>query len=319
MSLAADALQPFILRGLFKLPGRTPHSNLVDLITNSRNGFDLDFSDAKRQIKVDFRDADYLAAAVGGDVCRLATATFVTLGKISEEIAEPDKIAWSLIKLYYAAFYAGHALLRLLGHSCSYLDSSHVVRLRQIATAIGNVPEFSINIGIYYGILTPAQTGIDFVAQGGPTGGSHEIFWKIYSAYIRSITEQVLLGHLTPQDTKAVFRQFAAFDQILVGTRPGGWLSSVRNNIQYRHANGVWPPLKLRKTERDRLPRLAAQCSRDPMDVDISFVRADNLDAFIIACAFAVSLCRATLSRIVERSAAGRKSFACDPLAIIGG
>jgi hypothetical protein len=317
MSLAADALQPFILRGLLTLSGRIPHSSLADLITNSRSGFDLDFSDAERQIKVDFRDADYLAAAVGGDVCRLATAAFVTLGKISEEIAERDKIAWSLIKLYYASFYAGHALLRLLGHSCSYLDSSHVTRLRQIATAIGNIPAFSINVGVYYGVLTVAQTGIDLVAQGGTTGGAHEVFWKIYSAYVRSITEQVLIGYLTPLDAKAVFRQLAAFEQILVGSHSGGWLSSVRNNIQYRHTNGVWPPLRLRKSERDRLPRLAAQWSRDPMDIDIAFVRPGNLDAFIIACAFAVSLCRATLSRIAERSSAGRKSFACDPLAII--
>src|SRR2546430_1636214 len=105
MSVAADALQPFIVRGLFALSGRAVHSNVADLITASRqSGFDLDFSDTDQQIKVDFRDADYLAAAMGGDACRLASAAFVTLRTISEEIAERDRIAWSLIKLYYAAF-----------------------------------------------------------------------------------------------------------------------------------------------------------------------------------------------------------------------
>ena len=284
-----------------------------------QSGFDLDFSDVEQQIRIDFRDADYLAAAVGGDACRFASAAFVTLSKINEEIAQRDSIAWSLIKLYYAAFYSGHAPLRLLGHSCSYLGAMHVARLRQIASASGNTPGFQMNDGLYYGVLTPGQTGMGFVLKSGATGGTHEIFWRVFIEYIRSITEQVLLGHLVPQDAKAVFRHLAAFEQILAGSRSSNWLSTFRNDVQYSHANGVWPPLKISKKERERLPRLAVQWSRDPMDVEVAFVTTGQLDAFIVACAFIVALCRAILSRVAERSSVGGKSFARHPLAIAEG
>jgi len=44
MSLAADALQPHIVRGLISLSGRAPLTRLADVITDApRAGYDLDF------------------------------------------------------------------------------------------------------------------------------------------------------------------------------------------------------------------------------------------------------------------------------------
>ena len=99
-----------------------------------------------------------------------------------------------------------------------------------------------MNAGLYYRVLIPGQTGMGFVLKSGATGGTREIFWRVFIDYIRSITEKVLLGHLVPHDAKAVFRHLAAFEQILAGSRSSNWLSTFRNDLQYSHANGVWPP-----------------------------------------------------------------------------
>jgi hypothetical protein len=317
MSLAADALQPFIIKGLFALCGRVDHVYLADVITSQyRTGYDLDFDDSAQRIKLDFRDGEYIAAAVGGDACRLASAAFVTLPSIQLELQERNSIAWSMVKLYYSAFYAGNALLRLLGQSCSYLDSTHVNRLRQLSAAAGNIPTFAINAGLYHCVLTPAQTGISFTQARGSLGGTHEAFWKIFMDYIRSINEQVLSGFLIPRDAHSMFIKLSAFEAILDSARHSSWLSSVRNEIQYRHGAGVWPPLKIKKQDRERLPGLAAQWLRDPMDIELDFAIRGKLEGFVVACAFTVAFCRATLARISERASVGAKSFARHPLAM---
>lgn len=317
MSLAADALQPFVMRGLFSLSGRTEHSHLADVITASgRAGYDLDFDDAQQRINLDFRDADYVAAAIGGDACRLASAAFVSFSNVPNELQERSSVAWGIVKLYYSAFYAGNGLLRLLGQSCSYLDTSHISRLRQVSVAIGNIPAFTINSGMYHFVLTQHQTGFSAIQARGSVGGAHEAFWKIFAVFVRSLTEQVMLGYLTPRDARDVFLKLSEFQNILIlnGSPSSSWLSTIRNDVQYRQEFGVWPPLKIRKRNRETLARLAAQWLRDPMDIDLGLASGSQLEAFVVACAFTVSLCRTLFARIAERSSAGGRSFARHPL-----
>ena len=56
---------------------------------------------------------------------------------------------------------------------------------------------------------------------------------------------------------------------------------------------------------------------KDPMDVELDFAVAGKLEAFVVACAFTVALCRTALTRISERASVGARSFARHPLAIV--
>ena len=82
---------------------------------------------------------------------------------------------------------------------------------------------------------------------------------------------------------------------------------------QIRGSLVVWPPLKKKKADRERLPGLAAQWLKDPMDVELDFASVGKLEAFVVACAFTVALCRAALIRISERASVDARSFARHP------
>jgi hypothetical protein len=113
MSLVADALQPFIVRELASLAGRTQVTTLTDIIIAETAAYDLFFDDAEQSITMDFREPKTVIDAFAADCCRFSFAAFQTISQVSVEIMQRDSVAWSLIKVYYSAFYAGHALIRI--------------------------------------------------------------------------------------------------------------------------------------------------------------------------------------------------------------
>ena len=77
--------------------------------------YDISIDNEKRAVTIDFRDSNLVALKLAGDACRLALASFQTIGSVTREFDERDNAAWALVKIYYSAFYAGNAILRLFG------------------------------------------------------------------------------------------------------------------------------------------------------------------------------------------------------------
>lgn len=316
MSLAADALQPQLVRALISLSGRARLFHLADVITDGpRAGYDLDFDAAAAAIRIDFREPTYIAAALAGDASRFAAASFTSLSSIGPALEQSESLAWGLVRLYYGAFYGGHTVLRLLGQSCSMVEARHTSKLRALAAALGNPVPFDLNSGLYHCTLNAGETGFSMVSVGSRIGGAHEVFWQIFDGFLSQATEEVL-GHLAPDDARTVFAKLEALRRIYRRGAGASWLSAIRNQIQYRHIHGVWPPLSVNRNQRAALARLAGQWTRDPMNIDIDAPVAGDLGAFVSACAFTVALCKAILSRLSERSSAGAQSFARPLLAL---
>lgn len=312
MSLIADALQPHITNGLITLSGRSPEITLPDLITSQRGvGFHLGFDAVDQSIFIDFGDTELIARAIAADACRLSSAAFQSIVPAANSMGDRDAIAWCIIKLYYAAFYAGHAVIRILGESCSYFDRTHTVRIATIAQAIGTSSPFQLESGLYRCAVTVGSTEIKCSRVRGASGGAHEAFWGVFQRRIHDLMVQVLHGPLPPADAQRVFSQLEAAELLVSGIAPHtqSKLSLFRNDVQYRQRFGLWFPVRLRSAQRQSLGRLAAQWLRDPMNVDIAIKGSDPLLEFVSACTFIVSLCRALLSRIAERSSAGPQCF----------
>lgn len=316
MSLVADALQPVLVRGLFSLRGRALVTNLPDIITLPRKaGFDLDFADPN-DVQIDFRDPIFVTEAIGGDACRFAIAAFVSLNNISE-IVDAKAFPWSMIKIYYSAYYAGHCILRLVGQSCSNLDLSHISRLQQLAGIINPSLPFPLTGGLHHCTLRASQAGFSLRRAQAVSGGDHATFWRIFSAFLVENDEVLLQGRLPPSDAQEVFRKLSSLRDILNGhgSTAANWLSQVRNGLQYRHGFSAWPPSSLKQEKRDLFLRLASQWKNDPMSIELAHPPGDDLGLFISACSFLVALCRALFERISAASTEVRYSFARGPLA----
>jgi hypothetical protein len=315
MPVAADALQPHLASGLMTLAGRRGKDNFPDiLLPSNKTGYDLDFDNMGQTISADFRQSDLVSAAIGSDCSRFACAAFQSIAPVSREIRDRDTIAWSLVKLYYSSFYAGHSVMRMLGESCSYFDGSHVGSLTELFSILGKTPGFGIERGLYHCSLNGTCTGLTAKrASGlGGGGGTHEIFWKLVGGRISRLSEEVLSGPLASNDARTVFAKLTDFMAILSrrGVRQHTWLTSIRNELQYQHKLEVWFPAGIRASEREALGRLSSQWGRDPMMVDLGAGGPGSLREFVSACVFVVALCLEMLLRILERSSVGTQSFA---------
>jgi hypothetical protein len=301
MSLVADALQPFLVTGLTSLQGRPSGLSLVDLIgKQDRFGFDLDFDNSNESIVTDFRDPSPVLDSVASDSSRFASAAFQTMESIPEAISGKDEIAWSIIRSYYAAFYAGHSITRLFGESCSYFDRSHMARISRLASAYGKTPNFNLHASVYRCNLDVSARCITSKSLRNSQGGAHETFWNIFGLRMSQIGEDILKGPLSQLESQSVFSKLYNL-QNSIGSNGApfhSWLSVMRNDIQYRHRYGVWLPCKVRRQDRERLGRLIGQWKRDPMDIDVGMSQGGPLGEFAVACAFIVALCRSLLNRI---------------------
>jgi hypothetical protein len=291
---------------------------LADLIVARGSAFDFSADNAARSLLLDFRDPRILPAALASDSSRLSSASFQTASYIVDEMVRRDSAAWSLVKLYYAAFYSGHALLRFFGEGCTYFAGQHVARLRAISEALGIAPNFSIDAGLYHCIVDSTGSKLSCVRARGSVGGAHETFWKIFGDHLREVSEKILMGNMTRADAQATYSQI---DRALAVLAQGGgysWLSSVRNELQYRLSHGVWYPEIARPQILEALSRLAIQWKRDPMLIDLAIGGAGTLSEFVSCCVFVVSLCREILWRIAARSNMGARSFArAGPMALL--
>jgi hypothetical protein len=308
MSLLADALQPFIVRGLASVAGRMRLMTLPDTLIEPLAAYDLNFDNAQKSVVADFQDANMVALALAADTCRLSCASFQTVSLAIDEMVHRDSMAWSLVKLYYSAFYAGNALIRLFGESCSYFDRQHISRVNQMAVALNRMPTFRVDGGLYRCVVNHAGTSFSCTRARSGVGGAHEAFWNIFGARIQVLAEDVLRGPLAQAEAQAVFAQLERFQDIVKRRVNHSWLSVIRNDVQYRHELGVWFPSQLRVREREALSRRASRWSSDPMAISFDGT-GGTLGEFVTCCCFVISLCHTMLTRIADRSSVGKQSF----------
>jgi len=94
MSLIADALQPFIVRGLTALEGR-PLGTLQDVIIAPKASYNVDLDNPVGHISLDFRDPSPLTMAVASDFSRLCCASLQTLANIQGEMPTSPVRRWT--------------------------------------------------------------------------------------------------------------------------------------------------------------------------------------------------------------------------------
>jgi hypothetical protein len=253
---------------------------------------------------LDFRDSGLIVTATAADCCRFSGSAFQTVSSITDDSFDTDSMPWEFIKLYYSAFYAGHTLIRLLGDSCSFFNAKHIAHIDAFGRAIGKIPGFKVDAGLYRCVVSASATQLTCTKLAG---GSHESFWEVFGQKMRTATASVLSGPLVPTDAKAVFGKLVAFSLLVQRHGSYSWLSTLRNELQYRHCHKVWFPTGIGKRDRARLSKLISQWKLDPMAMSLD-AAAGELGDFILICAFIVSMCRALLQLIMERSP-NRKSF----------
>ncbi|MBX8538035.1 hypothetical protein K5D33_25360 [Pseudomonas cichorii] len=293
-----DPLRLTWLKGIQQTTGERELTNdkffNKKLITVNRvedaNNFSLYVSNPKNLKRFFSHEAD-----------RFASASFESLSIEFSELAQSRSIGWILIRAYYSAFFAVHSLLRISGWACTKLSANHINFVnREIFNIYPGSPQQKN--GLY--LLKAHASGVEIVCAklDSGQGGSHEALWNVLEGFLSFKLEKILMdGDSTDFNVQDAVKVIDGFLGFLEKKGGAGWLSKVRNNINYSHQYGAWFPYKGSTCDASRVYSSLKLCSASN-DLVVPSVKSDELIQFSEACAFLVSLCRLSIQDLIYRS-----------------
>jgi len=157
--------------------------------------------------------------------------------------------AWPLLKLYYSAFFAAHAIMRAMGEGVAKLEREQANILETVVDLnTGRSP--GIAPGMYWFRLHqgPDQQLLLSLAPQSPGAGVHDSFWRTFDAFLRRRSEEA-----TQRSTAEAALFVAGSAELSAFLRPRRghstvWFSSIRNEINYQHYHKTWLPDTSAKT-----------------------------------------------------------------------
>ncbi|WP_019935953.1 hypothetical protein [Oceanimonas smirnovii] len=193
------------------------------------------------EFKLRFQDADKINIALANDCNRFSQAAIESMWCIGKVEKLPKSTAWATVQMYYSAFFAVHALLRIFGRACTQLDSSHVEAVYQVASATNMDSGTScIENGFYISVIK--NNGIEYKKLKDSHADTWLSFSNLLTWIINNIESTTGLGKHKSDAIDLVSNLKQAMSQS--GAAKGNWPSQVRNRVNYQHSHGVWYPYK---------------------------------------------------------------------------
>ena len=187
-------------------------------------------------------DIESFYTSMANDCNRFAQAAIESMWTINKNEALPRSAGWTTVKMYYASFYAAHAILRLYGQSCSQYEKEHIDKVFEVAKATSMNHDVScIEQGFYLSCIDKQKKEVSY----SKLKDSHADTWYSFSSLLDTLMSEIPSQTTGLSDYKDnAFTMLSNLKQALV--RPnayrGNWLSQIRNKIHYQHTYGAWFP-----------------------------------------------------------------------------
>jgi hypothetical protein len=252
-----------------------------------------------------------LLTAIAADLSRCAIASFESLNNIAPTSRLPRSTAWLVIKSYYGAFFAAHAIARTLGFGFMQFEKVHANSINQISDLFGMVDSVPVTRGFYEWTFDSDKKELVFKRSSGEAGGVHEAFWNVFYIFIRNLSNRLIApGTNSSSNNQQVSSKLAELaNNLTYGSRTkGNWLSMIRNSVNYGHRLGTWFPYTDHRDYLNVLHSKKTSWLSDPMTIDLSSHGDKDLLRFQATCCFIVSLCRVLVWDMANRNSE-KKSF----------
>lgn len=251
------------------------------------------------------------AEALASEVSRFSCATYESLLNSGPGKDAERALGWTLVRYYYATFYAAHALLRISGISVTMIAPQTASLLNRVGGQyLGVSPQ--IASGLHIVQLDPANRSNVLIRKiGSSSGGSHEAMWRLFLALVTEVEGQLILTQGQSQDALSAAQVLTDLKRQLCsqGKVSGAWLSTVRNGLNYQHDYGVWYPYKLTtKAASALLARMDRWIPSAPNGYDIGN-GGDDLACFVDSCNVMARLLTSALNDLSRRATTARSSF----------
>jgi hypothetical protein len=312
MARFEEALQGFWLRDLHRISGR-PSASLKTWLT--RREYLITGTQLRSEFFLQILNEREFLSAVAFDSSRMSCAAIESVLGIRQVAMLPRSTGWLVIQMYYAAFFAAHALLRMFGTFCLQLEGNTVAALDRVANALGSLPALGFEKGFYVAKYNAQNKMLSFRKSTAASRGSHEVLWEAFVEKLREMSKSLLL-------TTAAYTAFAVklgeLESIICegGHNTGGWLSHIRNLVNYRHEYGAWFPYQEAVGTTKSLFDIVDKWKADPLKVAMQPGSTDHLRLHLGACVFIVNLCRLVSLDMSSKCPKGRSfhSYGCAAL-----
>ncbi|KRG33303.1 hypothetical protein [Psychrobacter sp. P11G3] len=210
------------------------HYLLSDCLAPSRNNRVTEF-------KLRFQQTETLYVSLANDCNRFAQAAIESMLSIGKINKLPKSTGWATVQLYYSAFFAAHAILRIYGRACSQLEVDHTNKVLEIAKTM-QLDNGAVNIesGFYFSLIENNKVKFSKMKD------SHADTWASFSGLlmwlIDNIPNATAIGKHKSDTLDLISNIKAALH--LSGAARGNWLSQIRNKVNYQHTHGVWYPYR---------------------------------------------------------------------------
>jgi hypothetical protein len=252
---------------------------------------------------------DAMTDAVASEISRLSCASYESLLDASPPTGRSRALGWQLIRHYYSAFFAAHALLRVGGISLNFFSGDIAATLNKLGGQYLGVSP-GITRGLYCirrDVSNPTEVVIERISAGG---GTHEDMWSILLEFLKDIEASIIsnLGQ-HPATLAAVDVSSKLRAQLCnQGRNNGAWPSLMRNSINYKQEHGVWYPYESTKTLKCTTAILPRWRPTDIRGFDFSS-KPNELVALAEICNVLSHMLTATLKDISNRSPKARSCF----------
>ncbi len=196
-------------------------------------------------------DAEPLIESFGYDHSRFACAAFESVRDLRADPSFPKATAWAAIRMYYASFFAVHALLRYSGQACSQIETEQASLVSKYADLYG-ISE-RMGRGFYRAHWSPSSSDLTLEKLKD----SHKDTWRAFDQWLQfALVEFPEIPGLTTSKVEALEVMSALRENLrLEGSTSGNWLSTFRNNINYRQSYDAWYPYRGSAVRFDRVAR----------------------------------------------------------------
>ena len=198
---------------------------------------------SKSKITADIYAVDQLSDHFTSEIIKLSIAALSSSIHIENNVADERSSAWQLVRYYYAAYYAANALMRFSGHACTNLDTADCTQINTVAALYGvggNTPKDKLNGGVFHLKITEGPAP-NFTLTNAPGKGVHVQLWLVFLEYLKDLKSRIKQSPAPKADIAQAIQQIELIENEFK-REGGGWLSDIRNAVNYRFEHSAWYP-----------------------------------------------------------------------------
>ncbi|MEQ7417380.1 hypothetical protein ABQF04_17635 [Xanthomonas campestris pv. campestris] len=254
--------------------------------------------EASGDMRLHVTNSKSLVESLGYDHSRFACAAFESVRQILADPDFPRATAWAAIRMYYAAFFAAHSLMRAFGISCSQVDPEQASLVTSYATIYGIENRFGR--GFYSAVWMSGDQSVTIKKLGE----SHKDTWKEFSSWLRVAEDRVSELPILSSVKIEIIDFISSLRSGLggSGSAAGNWLSTFRNNVNYRHSYDAWFPYRKSSVRFDQVSRYVDGWHRPDFSPNIAFLEVDERTRFFGLCAAMLYFLRGVAQDVIENS-----------------